>query len=51
MKMAVFYDDVPCSPVDISRRFRGAYCLYHQGDESPDDGSGKLLLNVSDESS
>jgi hypothetical protein len=32
MKMAVFWDVAPCSLVDIGRRFRGAYCLHHQGD-------------------
>jgi hypothetical protein len=23
----------PCSLVEVYRRFRGAYCLHHQGDE------------------
>jgi hypothetical protein len=32
MKVAVFCDLVPCSLVDIDRRFIGAYCLHHQGD-------------------
>jgi hypothetical protein len=32
MKMAVFWDVAPCSLLDIDRRFRGAYCLHHQGD-------------------
>jgi hypothetical protein len=32
-KMAVFWRDEPCSLVEIYRRFRGAYCLHHQGDE------------------
>jgi hypothetical protein len=31
MKMAVFWDVAPCSLVDTDRRFRGAYCLHHQG--------------------
>jgi hypothetical protein len=31
MKMAVFLDVAPCSLVEIDRRFRGAYCLHHQG--------------------
>jgi hypothetical protein len=30
-KMAVFWDVVPSSLVDTNRRFRGAYCLHHQG--------------------
>jgi hypothetical protein len=33
MKMAVFWDVAPCSLVEIGQRFRGAYCLHHQGDE------------------
>jgi hypothetical protein len=33
MKMAVFGYVAPCSLVDTDSRFRGAYCLYHQGDE------------------
>jgi hypothetical protein len=32
MKMTVFWDVVPCSVVEIDCRFRGAYCLLHQGD-------------------
>jgi hypothetical protein len=31
MKMAVFWDVMPCSLVEIDRRFRGAFCLHHQG--------------------
>jgi hypothetical protein len=33
MKFSVFWDVAPCSEVDVDRRFRGAYCLHHQGDE------------------
>jgi hypothetical protein len=33
MKMAVFWIVAPCSPVEVYRRFRGACCLYHQGDD------------------
>jgi hypothetical protein len=33
LKMTVFWVAAPCSLVEIDRRFRGAYCLYHQGDE------------------
>jgi hypothetical protein len=33
MKFRVFWDVLPCSQVDVYRRFRGAYCLHHQGDE------------------
>jgi hypothetical protein len=31
--MTVFWHVVPCSLVEIDRRFRGAYCLHHQGDD------------------
>jgi hypothetical protein len=30
--MTVLWDVAPCSLVDIYRRFRGVYCLHHQGD-------------------
>jgi hypothetical protein len=32
-KMAVFWFVAPCSLVEIYRRFRGACCLQHQGDD------------------
>jgi hypothetical protein len=32
MKTRAFWDIVPCS-VGVDRRFRGAYCLHHQGDD------------------
>jgi hypothetical protein len=28
----VFWNISPCSHVEVDRRFRGAYCLHHQGD-------------------
>jgi hypothetical protein len=31
--MAVFWDVATCGLVDSDRRFRGAYCLHHQGDK------------------
>jgi hypothetical protein len=40
--MAVFWDVAPYSPVEDDRRFRGAYCLHHQGD----DGGGERLWDV-----
>jgi hypothetical protein len=43
MKMTVFWDVAPCSLVDVYRRFRGTYCLHHQGDECTDDGGSKHL--------
>jgi len=30
MKFRVFWDVLPCSQVDIDRRFKSAYCLHHQ---------------------
>jgi hypothetical protein len=33
LKMVVFCDVAPCGVLDIDQHFRGAYCLYHQGDE------------------
>jgi hypothetical protein len=33
MKFTVFWDVMPCSEVDIDRRFRGAYFLMISGDE------------------
>jgi hypothetical protein len=32
MDLTVFWDVVPCSLVEIDRRFKGAYCHHHQGD-------------------
>jgi hypothetical protein len=29
--MTVFWDNAPYSLVEVDRRFRGAYCLHHQG--------------------
>jgi hypothetical protein len=31
VKMAVFWDVAPCSEVEIDQRFRGTFCLHHQG--------------------
>jgi hypothetical protein len=33
MKMTGFWDAAPCSIVEPYRRFRDAYCFYHQGDQ------------------
>jgi hypothetical protein len=32
-KIRAFWDIAPCSLVVVDRRFRGSYCLHHQGDE------------------
>jgi hypothetical protein len=42
--MAVFWDIVPCSLVAIYRRFRGAYSLYHHGEEY--DAGEKVRLDT-----
>jgi hypothetical protein len=34
METTVFWDIEPCSLAEFYGRFRGAYCLHHQGDES-----------------
>jgi hypothetical protein len=33
MKVRAFWDIWLCSLVRVDRRFRGAYCLYHQDDD------------------
>jgi hypothetical protein len=33
MKMAVFWVVSPCGLVEVYQRFRGGFCLHHQGDE------------------
>jgi hypothetical protein len=33
IKVTVFWDAAPCGLV-VYRRFRGAYCLHHQGETS-----------------
>jgi hypothetical protein len=40
MKMTAFWDVAPCDLVEIDQRFRGAYCLHHQGDAI----SGKFIV-------
>jgi hypothetical protein len=34
MKITAFWDTEQCSLVRVDRRFRGAYCLNHQGEEA-----------------
>jgi hypothetical protein len=43
MNMTVFWDVSSCTHVEVDRRFTGAYCLHHQGD----DGGSTHLWNVS----
>jgi hypothetical protein len=35
MTFRVFWDVSSCSYVEVDRRFRGAYCLHHQGYDKP----------------
>jgi hypothetical protein len=42
LKIRAFWDVSPCSLVRVDRRFRGAYRLYHQGDEIIAEGSNLL---------
>jgi hypothetical protein len=35
-KMAVFWVVEPCSLVEVYERFRGPWCLHHQGDHRKD---------------
>jgi hypothetical protein len=35
LKMSVFWEVALCSLGDNDGRFRGAYCLCHQGDDTP----------------
>jgi hypothetical protein len=32
LKFGVFWDVAPCSHVEDDQRFRGSYCLHHQGE-------------------
>jgi hypothetical protein len=32
MKTTAFWDVAPWNLVEVDRRFRGVYCLHHQGD-------------------
>jgi ribosomal protein S12 len=33
VKFRAVWDVAPCSHVEVDRRFRGVYCLHHQGSE------------------
>jgi hypothetical protein len=48
MKMTALWDTAPYNFVEVDWRFRGAYCLHHQGDEPhcPDNGGNRHLWNV-----
>jgi hypothetical protein len=34
INMIAFWNIAPCSPVEVDRRFRGAYCLHHQDNDT-----------------
>jgi hypothetical protein len=49
--MTAFWDMEPCSLLEVNRRFRGAYCLHHQGIRPDNRGStqlGKVVLLLRD---
>jgi hypothetical protein len=47
VNMTAFWDIAPSNLVGVDRRFRGAYCLHHQGyDYHPDDGGSMHIWNV-----
>jgi hypothetical protein len=54
MKMVGFRDVAPRNLVDIDRRFRGAYSLHHQGDDSSSEKSVNIYrttrLNIPEDS-
>jgi hypothetical protein len=43
LKLRVFWDVLPCSQIDVDRRFRGACCLHHQGDPGPPEYGTRVL--------
>jgi hypothetical protein len=43
-KMAVFWDVAPRSLVEIDRRFRGASCLHHEGDDAERENGMKMAV-------
>jgi hypothetical protein len=42
---SVFWDVAPCSLVEVYRRFRGAYCFHHQGDDNGVANTSKTSVN------
>jgi hypothetical protein len=44
LNITAFWDIAPCSLVDVDLRFKGAYCVRHQGvHHCPDDGGSTHL--------
>jgi hypothetical protein len=43
-KMAVSWNAVPCSLVEIGRRFRDAHCLHHQDDIATSQKTATFIL-------
>jgi hypothetical protein len=46
VKMSAFWDRAPCSVIEADRRFRGVYCLHHQGIHHCDDRDSMHFWNV-----
>jgi hypothetical protein len=47
LKMIAFCDIAPCGLVELDWRFRGAFCVHHQGDDCPDGEGSMYFWNVS----
>jgi hypothetical protein len=45
-KMAVFWVVAPCSLVEVYQRFRGPFCLQHQGDRPDEGGSLRRMEKI-----
>jgi hypothetical protein len=48
LKIIVLWDVASCCLVEVYRRFRGASCLHHQGDESPPNDNNNTSLGSYD---
>jgi hypothetical protein len=48
LKMTAFWNNTPCCLVEDDRRFRGAYCPHHQGNEMEAVRTSKTSVNFYD---
>jgi hypothetical protein len=48
INITAFWDIAPCSFVNVDRRFRGAYCLHHQGPDDRDSKHSNYTVTVTD---